>query len=122
VDRTFITGADQPCGVAVDSLGPGAPSFSFGKVKRNKRKGTAKLTVNVPGPGDLELTKTKKVKRARKRAEASGAVKLPIKPKGKARRKLGRRGKAKVTAEVTYTPDGGAASTSATSVKLKQRG
>ena len=36
----------------------GCPSnaFSFGKVKRNTRKGTATLTVIVPGPGTLVLT------------------------------------------------------------------
>ena len=29
--------------------------FSFGKLKRNKKRGTAKLTVKVPGPGTLTL-------------------------------------------------------------------
>jgi hypothetical protein len=55
--------------VAVDALSPPPPppppssAFSFGKLKKNKRKGTAKLTVEiVEGPGELELAKTRKVK------------------------------------------------------------
>jgi hypothetical protein len=31
-------------------------------VRKNKKKGTAKLTLKVPGPGELELAKTKKVR------------------------------------------------------------
>lgn len=56
VDRRLIAGAPVPGGVAVDAL----RSFSLGKVKENKRKGTAKLTVKVPGPGELELAKNKR--------------------------------------------------------------
>jgi len=119
VNRRFITGAKQPCGIAVDSLGQ--DEFGFGKVKRNKRKGTAKLPVLVPRAGAVELAASKKVKGAAKRAAGEGTVKLPIKPKGKTKKKLNKRGKAKVTAEVTYTPDGGPANIKATPVKLKKR-
>jgi hypothetical protein len=99
---------------------PPEPSneFEFGKVKKNKRKGTAKLTVNVPGAGDLDLAKTKKVKGAEKRAPSEGSVKLKVKPKGKARQKLADKGKAKVKAEVTYTPDGGDANTKHKRIRL----
>jgi hypothetical protein len=103
--------------------GGGTPSneFSFGKVKKNKRKGTAKLTVEVPGPGDLALTETDKVKGSLKQADAAGDEKLAIKPTSKAKRKLNRKGKAKVDAEVTYTPELGASNTDSKSVKLKKR-
>ena len=36
-------------------------SFSFGGVKKNEKRGTAKLIVNVPGPGAVKLTGTKRV-------------------------------------------------------------
>ena len=103
--------------------GDGTPSneFSFGKVKKNKRKGTAKLTVIVPGLGDLDLAKTKKVKPDEDLAEAAGKEKLSIKPKGKARKKLNKKGKAKVKAEVTYTPDGGTPNTEDKKIKLVKR-
>jgi hypothetical protein len=101
----------------------GGPSndFTFGKVKRNKRKGTAKLTVNVPGPGELELAKTKKVKPDDEPAEDAGKEKLAIKPKGKAKKKLNTKGKAKVKASVTYTPDGGSPNTEDKKIKLVKR-
>jgi hypothetical protein len=111
--------------VAVDAL----RSFSFDKVKRNKKRGTAKLTVVVPGPGELKLAKTKKVKRAKKGADAEGSVKLPVKPGGNARKKLNRKGKAKgkakVKAKVTYRPKGGdptiVGNTDTKTVKLVKR-
>jgi hypothetical protein len=94
--------------------------FSFGKVKKNKRKGTVKLTVKVPGPGELELAKTKKVKPDDEDAEA-GKEKLRVKPRRKAKRNLNRRGEAKVRAEVTYTPSGGTPSTKGKRIKLIKR-
>jgi hypothetical protein len=119
----LITGAGVGCGLAVDALGP-PPSndFSFGKVKENKRKGTAKLTVTVPGPGELDLAKTKRVRPDDEPAEVKGKEKLSIKPKGKARRKLNENGKATVKAKVTYTPDGGEPNTESKKIKLVKRG
>jgi len=107
----------------VDEASPGTPSndFSFGKLKRNRKRGTAKQTVIVPGPGELDLAKTKKVKPASKRAAAAGNVKLRIKPKRRSKRKLARTGKAKLKANVTYTPDGGAPNTKSKKLKLKKR-
>jgi hypothetical protein len=107
--------------------GGGAPApdatndISFGKVKKNKRKGTAKLTVNVPGTGELDLAKTKKVKPDDESAEDAGKEKLAIKPKGKAKKKLNSKGKAKVKAEVTFTPDGGTPNTEDKKIKLVKR-
>jgi hypothetical protein len=114
---------------AFEVQAPGEPpqpsnQFSFGKVKKNKRKGTAKLTVEIEdGPGELGLTKTKKVKADDEAVEGAGRTeeKLAIKPKGKARKKLGKKGKAKVKAEVTYTPDGGEPNTQSKKLKLKKR-
>jgi hypothetical protein len=98
-----------------------ANDFSFGKVKRNKRKGSAKLTVNVPGGGELELAKTTKVKPDEDLAEAAGKEKLSIKPRGKAKKKLNAKGKAKVKAEVTFAPNGGTPNTEDKKIKLVKR-
>jgi hypothetical protein len=64
------------------------------------------------------------VKGDEERAEAAGEATLVVKPKGKAKKKLNQRGKAKLSAEVTYTPDGGSPNTQTASVKLakKRRG
>jgi Ca2+-binding RTX toxin-like protein len=109
-----------------DGGGDAAPpnDFTFGKVKRNKRKGTAKLTIEIAeGPGELELAKTKKVKADDEAVEDERATeeKLAIKPKGKARKKLRKKGKAKVKAEVTYTPAGGDPNTKTKRLKLVKR-
>jgi hypothetical protein len=109
-------------GVAVDALGP-PPSneFRLGNAKRNKKRGSAKLTVNVAGPGELKLAKTKDVKGQRERAEQSGKLKLSVKAKGKTKKRLKKRGKAKVKAKVTYTPDGGASDIKRKNIKLVKR-
>src|SRR5262249_4669886 len=62
-----------------------SPSYEFriGKQKKNKKKGTATLTVEVSGPGDVTVS-GKKVKRQSKRAAAAGPVTLTIAAKGKA--------------------------------------
>jgi len=90
-------------------------------VKRNKRKGTAKLTVSVPGPGDIELAQGKTVKGDEARADDAGEATLTVKAKGKAKKKLSSKGKAKVAADVTYTPDGGQPNTQTASVKLSKK-
>ena len=113
VDQRFAR-ANLPCGVAVDP-------FSFGKVTKDEKRGTAQLTVSIPGPGGLELAATEKLKGAAKRAEAAGEVKLPIKPKANAKRTLRKRGEAKVNVDVTYTPDGGEPRTESTSLRLVKR-
>jgi DNA-binding beta-propeller fold protein YncE len=107
---------------------PPCPSneFSFGKVKKNKRKGTASLTVVVPGPGQLVLTgkglKRSQAGAARERASAAASsVKLLIKAKGKKGRKLGRTGRVKVRPKVTYTPTNGDPNAKSRRLKLVKR-
>ena len=52
---------------------------------------------------------------------ASIEVTLKVKATGKANKKLKKKGKAKVGAEVTFTPTGGEANTQTTKVKLKKK-
>jgi Zn ribbon nucleic-acid-binding protein len=123
-NRHFITSAvvASPGAVAVDAL----RSFSISKVRKNKRRGTAKLAVKVPGSGKLKLAQTNEVKGANQRADAKGKAKLPVRPRGKAKKELNAKGKAKVEAEVTYSPDGGdpniVASTLTKRLRLVRRG
>ncbi|MGE5408250.1 MAG: delta-60 repeat domain-containing protein [Syntrophothermus sp.] len=99
---------------------PPSNAFGFGKVRRNRKAGTAKLAVKVPGPGALVLTGGTVVRRHRAAAGAE-TVTLLLKAKGSAKRRLLRVGKAKVRAKVTYTPEGGVARTKAKTVKLVKR-
>ncbi len=132
MDDTFITGADGPCGVAVGPAAAPPPSnaFTLGKLKRNKKKGTAKLTVEVPGAGTLDLSGSG-VKPQRpvvpgpvsnpKPVAGPGAVKLSIKATGKKKKSLKKKGKVKLKVKVTFTPTGGSAASQAKSVKLKRK-
>jgi virginiamycin B lyase len=137
VDNSFITGANGPCGVAVDALEPPlaqpplAPSsqkpsneFSFGKVKKNKRRGTATLPVEVPGSGQIALSGNGVRAASARRAvsiRAPGTVNLLVKAKGKKKRKLNRKGKVKVSSHVTYTPTGGSPNTLSIRISLIKR-
>ncbi|MGA9373113.1 MAG: hypothetical protein WBV53_14780 [Solirubrobacterales bacterium] len=112
---------------------PPSSAFSFGKLKRNKRKGIAFLLVNLPGPGEVGLRgKGLKTIGGAGVARASlvvsgGRVKLRVRPskKGKRARKIRQRlrnkGKAGVKVKVTYTPTGGAASTQTKKLALKRK-
>jgi hypothetical protein len=120
----------ESSGRRVNATAVFAPSnaFGLGEVKRNKKKGTATLTVDVPNPGELALSgKGVKTQRAgsgavaSKAVTAAGTVKLLIKAKGKKKRKLNTRGKVKVNPKVTYTPTGGDPSTQSKKLKLKKR-
>jgi hypothetical protein len=98
------------------------PSNSFtlvGKVKLNKKKGTARLTADVPNPGSLTLS-GKGLKRASAAVNAPGTAKLLIRAKGKKKKKLNRTGTVKVKPIITYTPTGGDPSTQSRKLKLKK--
>ena len=120
---------DQCPGVPGPVNGCPSNTFSFGKVKLNKKKGTATLPVNVPGPGTLVLTGKGLVKQRSadasspgrtlaKVVSAAGKVKLKIRSKGKKKRKLNHTGKVKVKAKVTYTPAGVAPNTKTKPIRL----
>lgn len=104
--------------------------FSFGKLSRNTRNGTATLTVEVPGPGKLTLNGkgvrsqrsigSGSAARASKVVSGAGPVKLTIKATGKAKKKLRRTGKVKVKVKVAFTPTGGTAASRSKTLKLKQ--
>lgn len=91
---------------------PPSNAFRFGKLKRNMRRGTAILTVVVPGPGTLAL-RGKKVG-----PQKTSGTKLLIKARGKAKRRLARKGEVKVRFRVTYTPAGGTPASKSKSVQL----
>lgn len=81
-----------------------------GKLKLNKRNGTAKLTITVPGPGTLVAVgkgKVKKLKRTTLTATGAGQVLLPLRPNGPGRKILEEKGKLKTKIAVTFSPAGG---------------
>jgi hypothetical protein len=95
--------------------------ISFGKAKLNKKKGTAKLPVNVSGAGDLVLKKTSTVKGAEASTDDAGTVKLNVKPLGKAKKNLKKKGKATVKVSVTFTGNEGDPVTETAKLNLKKK-
>jgi hypothetical protein len=87
---------------------PAKPSnlFALSKPKLNKRNGTATLTATLPGPGAV-LLRGAGIVTVVKSISRPGKVQLTIRAKRNTKRRLGRAGRAKVTANVTYTPIGG---------------
>lgn len=100
--------------------GSTAGKLTLGKLKLNKKKGTAKLTATVNEAGSLKLS-GKGLKAIAKPASGAGNVILQVKPKGKIKKTLHAKGKAKVKILVTFTPTGGASVSQSKSGKLKLR-
>lgn len=97
-----------------------APGVKLGKLKLNRRTGTARLQVEALGAGKLSLS-GKGLKKQAKQVKKAGKVTLTLKPTGKALAALRRTGRAKVRLAVTLLPKGGKASKLTRTVTLKLR-
>ena len=93
--------------------------FTVGKLKRNRRKGTATVTVEVPEPGVVTAA-AKGLRRASARASAAGSVTLLLKASGRALKGLKRKGSLRARLRITYVPDGGDPNTREQRVTLKK--
>jgi len=108
---------------AFELQAPPLPSnqFRFGKVRLNRKRGTATVSVILPGPGIVTLAGSKKVKRASKVAKAAGTIKLLVKAKGRAQRSLKTKGKVKLKARFTFAPTGGTPASRTKSLRLVRK-
>jgi hypothetical protein len=93
---------------------------TLGKLQRNKKKGTAVLTVKVPLPAVGKLTLSGKgLKRQEKTVNGSkGTFKFKVVGKGAVKKALRRKGKRKVSIKVAYRPAGNATATASRKAKL----
>jgi hypothetical protein len=94
--------------------------FTIGKLKLNKKKGTADLTLTVPGSGSLNAS-GKGLKSTTANATIAGEIKIKLKASGKSKHKLAGKGKLKLKVKLAWTPTGGAATTQTDKVKLKKK-
>jgi hypothetical protein len=95
-------------------------SVQAGKVRRNRKKGTATLPVTLPVGGTLTAG-GKGLKQVLLTAPQAGVIDLPVKPKGAKRRTLNAEGKTKVSEKISFTANCGAAGETVTKVKLRKR-
>jgi hypothetical protein len=102
-------------------------TFTLGAITRNKKKGTATITINdIPNPGELvgsgNGAKVASTGQAGiSKSVGTGAAQLLIKAKGKKKKKLNQKGKVKLNVAVTYTPTGGDPRTQSLKVKLTKK-
>jgi hypothetical protein len=94
-------------------------AFTVGKLKKNKKKGIATLTVDLPQPSLGTLTLHGKGLKTQTVAIAGQAeLKLKVQGTKKVKKALRKHGKRKVTIEVTYAPTGNSPATQALKAKL----
>jgi DNA-binding beta-propeller fold protein YncE len=84
--------------------------FRLGRLKRNRRTGTASLGVFAPVAGEFVLTGNG-IRRTSTSLHVAGSTSLPVELVGAARRRLVKTGNCKVSAVITFTPNGGSART-----------
>ncbi|HEY5709084.1 MAG TPA: hypothetical protein VIS51_06790 [Solirubrobacterales bacterium] len=99
-------------------------SFSFGRFKLNRERGTATLKVDVPWAGKVmavDLRKIKRIATVTARTAAAGTATLRLRPTYLFRERLESRDKLPFKLRVTFTPTGGAAATQIFSGQLKLR-
>jgi len=137
-EQQFITGLQEPVGIAVDNLAPPIPAphespsppheepiqsspppvvLEIGKPMPEKN-GTAILAVTVSGSGTVSV-KGKGIVQTTVKVKGKGKVKLSIKPTMKIKKELAKTGKATVTAKVTFTPTGGTPHTQSKTLTLR---
>ncbi len=97
--------------------------FSLAKrAKLNRKKGTALLAVGIPGPGTLTLAGKHLVTQTKiSAAPTASTIKLPLKAKGKTRKALNRKGKAKAQATITFIPATGSPGSQVKKLVLKKK-
>jgi hypothetical protein len=102
---------------------PPCPSnaFSFGKTKKNKKKGTLTVDVTVPGPGTLVAGVGKKLSAKVPQPTAAGVVRITVKAAGKGVKALQHKGKLKGKLTLTFTPPNGDPNTQSKSITLGKK-
>ncbi len=126
-DYGCLVTAANAAGATASAANRASSVFALGKARRNRRRGTALLKVRVPERGRLSLW-GKGVKRSRQslgsgagRAVGAGSVNLVVKSKGKAKRRLLRRGRARIRLKVTYRPSQASGGTQSRKLLLRRR-
>jgi Glycosyl hydrolase family 26 len=92
-------------------------SFAIGKVRLNKRRGTAVVAVIVPGPGLVSLSGAVSQLRT---AGAAGKIVLRVLPSPAQRRALRRKGSARLRLTIAFQPRGGVSSSRGLSLRLRK--
>jgi hypothetical protein len=95
-------------------------TVALGKPRLNRRKGTALLPVTVPDAGTLTLS-GKGVRSLQRRTEGPQTLTVPIKARGKAKKRLKRTGAVRVATKLEYTPSSGLPAAASRAMVLRRK-
>jgi hypothetical protein len=100
-----------------------ANTFTFGRVRRHRKKGTANVSLTLPNPGRVTVSGNGVGGSAVKAGAgitvpAAGSVAIALRAKGRKRRTLNETGAVKIKAIVTFIPAAGSPSKHALKLKL----
>lgn len=94
--------------------------FTLDGITRDRKRGTATVTVTTSNPGLVAIAGKAMKKRKSKNLAVAGPVTFPIAAVGKAKHKLERKGRILVPVRVTFFPTGGDAAIQTINLKLKR--
>jgi hypothetical protein len=95
-------------------------SFTLSSLTRNRKRGTATITVKTSNPGLVAIAGKGMKKRAAKTLAVAGPVSFPVTTVGNTKHKLERKGRIVVPVSITFFPTGGDHSTQSFNVKLRR--
>jgi hypothetical protein len=103
------------------SSGPPSNEFSFGRPKRNLRRGTLTLAVFVPGAGALAASTGRKLVARIQSPIAAGRVSVTVRAARRGVRPLRKMGRLTGILSVTFTPHNGDPKTKSLRVRLRKK-
>jgi hypothetical protein len=119
-----VVASDDELNAGADAISVDSNAFTVGATTRNKKKGTATVSLTLPNAGDVTVS-GKGVKgrviAGSSTAAAGGSVNIVVKARGKKRRQLNETGKAGVRALITFTPPGLSPNTRPVKLGLKKK-
>jgi hypothetical protein len=95
-------------------------SFTLGAITRDRKRGTATITVTTSNMGLVTVAGKGMKKRSPKNIAVAGPVSFPVAAIGKARHRLARTGKVVLSVRVTFFPPGGDPSVQSINLKLRR--
>jgi hypothetical protein len=96
-------------------------TLTFGPLARNKKKGTATVSLTAPNPGQLIYAGQGVSVTGPASVAAPGDVQLTVRATGKKAKKLKRKGKVSISFGTTFTPSFGAAGITPDNLTLRKK-
>jgi hypothetical protein len=105
---------------SASQVSPPTAIYKLGKVRLNRKKGTATVAVMTPGTGRLSV-RGKGVRSAAVSVKAGKTSIIAVKPAGKAKKKLARTGRAKLKLSFSLAVSGGVPAVQRKSIVLRKK-